>query len=248
MAKGMAKGKDKNASTPQLAEFLGDRPASWQPLQEAIALRFNREYRKEAFELPAEVEAMPIFQDWIAGQLTGRIASPFWDLAKPKKQQRCLDLGCGFSFLIYPWRDWEAFFYGQDISTVAIEFLKSRGSQLNSKLFKGAQLGGAHELEYPIDQFDLVIATGFSCYYPLSYWEDVLRAVKRVLKPDGFFVFDAIDPDTELAENWAILETYLGAEVFLEPLSQWEKLIKAAGAQIAKKQPGELFQLYKIKF
>ncbi|MBD3885119.1 class I SAM-dependent methyltransferase [Phormidium tenue FACHB-886] len=244
----MAKGKDQKAANPQLAEFLADRPPSWQPFEEAIALRFNQEYRKESFELPAEVESMPIAQEWIAGLLTSKIASPFWEVAKPKKQQRCLDLGCGFSFLIYPWREWDAFFYGQEISSVARDFLTARGSQLNSKLFKGVKLGGAHELDYPPNSFDLAIATGFSCYYPLSYWEDVLRAVKPVLKSDGFFVFDAIDPETELAENWAILETYLGAEVFLEPLSRWEALIKAAGAQIVKKQPGELFQLYKVKF
>ncbi|NJR65303.1 MAG: class I SAM-dependent methyltransferase [Leptolyngbyaceae cyanobacterium CRU_2_3] len=211
-------------------------------------LRFNREYRKESFELPSEIEAMPIFQEWLSGALTSRIASPFWDLAKPKKQQKCLDLGCGFSFLIYPWRDWEAQFYGQEISTVARDVLNARGSQLNSKLFKGVQLGGAHELTYERNLFDWVIATGFSCYYPLSYWGDVLTAVKRVLKPEGFFVFDAIAPDTEMAENWAILETYLGAEVFLESPSDWQKLIKAAGAQIVRQQTGELFQLYKVKF
>jgi SAM-dependent methyltransferase len=244
----MAKEKKQNAASPQLAGFLSDRPSAWEPLQDAIALRFNREYRKESFDLPAEVEAMPIFQEWVAGLLTNRIASPFWELAKPKKQDRCLDLGCGFSFLIYPWRDWDASFYGQEISIVARDFITARGSQLNSKLFKGVQLGGAHELDYASDQFDLVFATGFSCYYPLSYWEEVLTAVKRVLKPDGFFVFDAIDPTPELAENWAILETYLGAEVFLEPLDRWDKLIKSTGAQIVKRRPGELFQLYKVKF
>jgi hypothetical protein len=72
--------------------------------------------------------------------------------------------------------------------------------------------------------------------------------VKRVLKPDGFFVFDVIDPETSFAENWAILETYLGAEVFLEPLTNWQKTIQTADAQVVKKQPGELFQLYKVKF
>jgi len=35
--------------------------------------------------------------------------------------------------LIYPWRDWQAFFYGQ-VSTVARDALNARGSQLNSKL------------------------------------------------------------------------------------------------------------------
>jgi SAM-dependent methyltransferase len=244
----MAREKENNSPNRSLSEFLGDRPLSWQPQLDAVALRFNRDYRREPFELPAEVESMPIFQEWSAGLLAGRINSPFWEVAKPKKNQRCLDLGCGVSFLVYPWYEWDAFFYGQDISVVARDLLNARGSQLNSKLFKGVQLAAAHELNYEPSQFDLVIATGFSCYYPLNYWSDVLEAVQRVLKPDGFFVFDVLDPTTELAENWAILETYLGAEVFLEPLANWQKLIQLSNGRIVKTLSGELFQLYKIRF
>ena len=239
----------KKSKNQDLVNFLGDRPAAVSEEQVgAVALRYNKEYRREPFDLPPEVEAMPIFREWASGALASKIASPFWTVAKPRKQQKCLDLGCGFSFLIYPWAEWDALFYGQDISVMAKEALNSRGSQLNSKLFKGVQLGAAHQLNYPADQFDLVIATGFSCYYPLSYWDAVLTDVKRVLKPDGFFVFDVVDPEAEMAENWAILETYLGAEVFLESLADWQKTIKAAGGQVAKKVSGELFQLYKVKF
>lgn len=244
----MAKEKDRSSSDSSLSGFLGDRPSSWQPQLDAVALRFNRDYQRESFELPSEVQDMPIFQEWQAGLLAGKVNSPFWEVAKPKKNQRCLDLGCGVSFLIYPWSEWDAFFYGQDISVAARDILNARGSQLNSKLFKGVQLAPAHELSYEAGQFDLVIATGFSCYYPLTYWGDVLQGAKRILKPDGFFVFDAIDPDLPIAENWAILETYLGAEVFLESLADWQKLIQSSGAKIVKTLPGELFQLYKVRF
>ncbi|MCU0568656.1 MAG: class I SAM-dependent methyltransferase [Oculatellaceae cyanobacterium Prado106] len=240
--------KGQNPAHSNLGNFLGDRTPTFSPDQlAAVALRYNKEYRRESFELPAEMEAMPIFREWASGALSSRIASPFWELVKPKKHQRCLDLGCGVSFLIYPWSEWDAVFYGQDISSVARDLLNSRGSQLNSKLFKGVKLAAAHELNYEELQFDLVIATGFSCYYPLNYWQLVLQEVKKALKPDGFFLFDVINPEAEMAENWAILETYLGAEVFLEPLSDWQKMLKATGAQIAKTVPGELFQMYKVK-
>lgn len=152
-----------------------------------VALRFNRHYRGEAFELPAEVEAMPIFREWAAGTLNPKIVSPFWEIEQPQKNQRCLDLGCGVSFLIYPWRDWGAYFYGQEISTVARDALNSRGPQLNSKLFKEVKLGPAHQLDYDAASFDLVIATGWSCYYSLKYWKLVMSEVQRVLKPGGFF-------------------------------------------------------------
>jgi SAM-dependent methyltransferase len=244
----MAQKRGDRPQQQDLSTFLSSHSPTWQTHLEAVALRFNKEYRREPFELPEEVQEMPVYQEWSAGLLTTRITSPFWEIAKPKKHQRCLDLGCGVSFLIYPWSEWEAFFYGQEISVVARDLLNARGSQLNSKLFKGVQLAPAHELNYEPAQFDLVFATGFSCYYPIAYWQGVMAAVKRVLKPDGFFVFDVVNPDGELAENWAILETYLGAEVFLEPANAWKKAIQAAGGQIVKQQPGELFQLYKVRF
>ncbi|MEA5576576.1 class I SAM-dependent methyltransferase [Anabaena sp. UHCC 0451] len=220
----------------------------WQERIAQIAYRFNKEYQKEAFEVPNEVQEMSIYQEWKNGILAYKIASPFWEIAQPQKNQHCLDIGCGVSFLIYPWRDWQAFFYGQEISNIARDTLNSRGSQLNSKLFKGVELGTAHHLNYPSEQFDLVIATGFSCYFPLEYWNLVLLEVKRVLKPGAHFVFDILNSEQPLAEDWAVLETYLGAEVFLESVSEWEKIIKAAGAKIVKKQSGELFDLYKVRF
>jgi SAM-dependent methyltransferase len=233
----------------QLSNFLGDRPSyNWEEQVTIVTSRFNREYQREPMNLPEEVEAMPIFREWASGALSAKIASPFWEATTPKKQQRVLDIGCGFSFLIYPWRDWDAFFYGQDSSSFVRDTLNSRGSQLNSKLFKGVQLGAAHQLNYEENQFDLVIATGFSCYYPLDYWAIVMPEVKRVLKPGGIFLFDILDPDSPLAENWAILETYLGAEVFLESLEDWQKLLRSIPVKIAKHQPGELFHLYKTQF
>jgi SAM-dependent methyltransferase len=220
----------------------------WQALTTAVAHRYNREYKRESFDLPAEVEAMPVFQDWAAGRLQARIASPFWQVATPKKNQHWLDIGCGLSFLIYPWRDWDAFFYGQEISVFAQEALRSRGPQLNSKLFKGVELGAAHQLGFAAQQFDGIVATGWSCYYPLEYWDLVLAEVKRSLKPGGVFIFDAVDPDKELAENWAILETYLGAEVLLPTLSDWKAAVRKAGGTIAKTADGELFHTFLVKF
>ncbi|HEY9645225.1 MAG TPA: class I SAM-dependent methyltransferase [Chroococcidiopsis sp.] len=245
----MSKDTRRDSQSYQLTNFLGDRPAvDWDTQIAAVAARYNREYRREPFDLPDEVKEMPIYQEWQSGILASKMTSSFWNLAKPKKQQRVLDIGCGVSFLIYPWRDWDAFFYGHEISVFARDTLNSRGPQLNSKLFKGVQLGAAHQLNYEPKQFDLAIATGFSCYYPLDYWALVLGEVKRVLKPDGVFVFDVLDPASPVAENWAILETYLGAEVFLEPLSAWEQGLKANGAKIVKKEAGEVFQLYKVSF
>ncbi|WP_299411365.1 class I SAM-dependent methyltransferase [Acaryochloris sp. IP29b_bin.148] len=231
-------------SLPQLA----NPDDQWQEQIQSVTQRFNREYEQAAFELPPEVEAMPVFQEWNAGRLQARIASEFWQFQKPKKKQHWLDIGCGLSFLVYPWFEWEAYFYGQELSKVAQEAVNSRGPQLNSKLFRGVERGPAHHLKYDDNQFDGVVATGFSCYFPQDYWQTVLTEIKRVLKPGSVLVFDVIDPESELADNWSILETYLGAEVFPEPLENWKSLIKTAGGKVMKAESQELFHLFKVKF
>ncbi|MGD1906636.1 MAG: class I SAM-dependent methyltransferase [Leptolyngbyaceae cyanobacterium] len=223
-------------------------PNPWSERLLSVADRFDREYRGQSPELPEAVESLSVFQDWVAGQLAARVASPFWTMVKPKKGQLCLDLGCGASFLIYPWRDWDARFYGQDISGAICQMVGSRGPQLNSKLFKGMVQGPAHKLAYEPDTFDLVVATGVSCYYQLDYWDLVLAAVKKVLKPGGTFVFDVLNPEADLAEDWAILEMYLGAEVELTALADWRSHLKASGATLKSEKPGELFHMMKVAF
>ena len=128
------------------------------------------------------------------------------------------------------------------------DLITARGPQLNSKLFKGVRCQPAHELDYEPASFDLVIATGVSCYYPSNYWAAVTDRVKSILKPGGLFVFDAILPELPLAENWAILETYLGAEVFLEDPADWKNLVKDAGGKITGTREGDVFSLYRVKF
>ncbi len=231
-----------------LPEEISPPDDPWQPQIAAVAARFNREYRGEKIDLPAEVTDMPIHGEYRSGALQSRLVSPFWELAQPQKNQHCLDIGCGVGFLVYPWREWGAYFHGQEVSSVAQECLQARGPQLNSKLFKGVVLGPAHQLSQAPASFDLVIATGLSCYYRCEYWQLVLGQVQRVLKPGGSFVFDILDPTQPLAENWAILETYLGAEVFLEPLATWEQVIQASGGKTAATKPAELFRLYKVHF
>ncbi|VEP11379.1 Methylase involved in ubiquinone/menaquinone biosynthesis [Hyella patelloides LEGE 07179] len=232
------------ASSPLPKDFK----PHWRTALENTTQRFEREYRQENFSLPSEVQALSLFDQWQGGTLQNLIVSPFWEVKTPKKKQAWLDIGCGLSFLIYPWYEWNAFFYGQEVSTTARDILMSRAPQLNSKLFRGVKLGSPHLLAYEDNLFDGAIATGWSCYYPLDYWERVLAEVKRVLKPGGYLIFDVLDPEAPLAEDWAILETYLGAEVFLTSLSDWRSCVRQAEGKITKSSPGELFHCWLVRF
>ncbi len=69
-----------------------------------------------------------------------------------------------------------------------------------------------------------------------------------MLKPEGSFIFDVIDPESSLAEDWAILETYLGTEVLLTPLNEWRSLVRQTGGKIVKTSSGELFQTLQVSF
>ena len=244
----MAKRKSNSTSNNANSSIFSDFKPHWRNALENTTVRFEREYRQEDISLPSEIEDIDIYQQWKSGDLQNFVASRFWELKKPKKKESWLDIGCGLSFLIYPWYEWDAFFYGQDVSTTVRDIVTSRAPQLNSKLFRGIQSGSAHLLAYEDNMFDGVVATGWSCYYSLDYWERVLIEIKRVLKPSSCLLLDVINPESPLAEDWAILETYLGAEVFLTPIDEWKSIIKKAEGKIVKSSAGELFNCLQIRF
>ena len=49
-------------------------------------------------------------------------------------------------------------------------------------------------------------------------------------------MFDAIDTETELADDWALLEMYLGLEVELESAATWKKFLIDAGVTKTKRK------------
>lgn len=49
---------------------------------------------------------MLIFYDFVFGNFIVKIVFFFWEIVKFKKNKKCLDIGCGVSFLIYFWWDW----------------------------------------------------------------------------------------------------------------------------------------------
>ncbi|MEM1426962.1 MAG: SAM-dependent methyltransferase, partial [Cyanobacteria bacterium P01_H01_bin.130] len=63
--------KPPSAATGSPFSSIGDRlPGmakeieAWEAQTKAVAGRFSKEYRGDTFDVPDEVQAMPIFQDW----------------------------------------------------------------------------------------------------------------------------------------------------------------------------------------
>ncbi|MEO0805611.1 MAG: SAM-dependent methyltransferase, partial [Cyanobacteria bacterium J06643_4] len=68
----MVKSKDGSSAFSPMGDVLNSQAVSWVPMLSAAAQRFDQEYRGEPFDLPEEVEALPVFRDWAAGSLNSR--------------------------------------------------------------------------------------------------------------------------------------------------------------------------------
>jgi len=96
---------DRFASHPAPQSASVHQSDRWQATLTQVAYRFNRQYQGEA-----RVEAMPIFsgvgcQRSLKLLLSGKLLNQ-----KPALSRYWL----WRQLLIYPWRDWQAFFYGQE--------------------------------------------------------------------------------------------------------------------------------------
>ncbi|BAC90862.1 class I SAM-dependent methyltransferase [Gloeobacter violaceus] len=197
--------------------------------------------------LPDEVQALPFWRETLAGKLTARLGAPFWQVHRPQKNERCLYISCGPSFLTDPWVEWGALFWGTDLDGAMVRAVRARAPQLNSKLFKDLQEAPPHDLDrYPEGQFDLVIAAGFSPFMPLAYSEAVIAAVRRVLKVGGGLLWEVADPDSSWFEDWSIGQIYLGLEVVAVPLADWKRALAAVGP-IQAENSGELLHTFLVE-
>ncbi|MEM9534451.1 MAG: class I SAM-dependent methyltransferase [Cyanobacteria bacterium P01_A01_bin.3] len=228
-----------------------DIKTEWAAITDPLAKRFDRDVEVQLgqakWELSDDIQST---QFWQACQLEGldsRLGVPFHELRQPKKKENCLDIGCGVSFLIYPWGHWGAYFHGHELSPKTVQFIQSRGPQLNSKLFKEMTKGVAHNLSlYDDQQFQLAIATGMFYYYPPDYFTAVWSQLLRVMQPKSTLIMDIVDPESEWADEWGLLELEKGGEPEFSPLLDWEQTFKQHGIKMKKRAAGELFVTYAL--
>ncbi len=224
----------------------------WGTRLEAVAQRFDREVGiqmgEPAWDLPEDLKHLPFNQACQRDHLLDRLSVPFYQVREPQKQERCLDLGCGVSFLIYPWSHWGAYFHGHELSPRVVQMIQSRAPQLNPKLFKSMHKGPAHLLEvYDTQQFDVVIATGFLYYYPLEYVALIWERLQPYLKPSTHLLLEWVNTESPWVEEWGLTELFKGTEPQLIDGSEFEQQIKDLGGQIVEQASGELFTTYLIR-
>ncbi len=152
--------------------------------------------------------------------------------------------------MLYPWTEWQAKFYGLDVSLRCVDFIKARAPQLNSKLFKGIYRSAAHNIaETALAElaFDRVIAQGLFAYYPPEYAALVWLAITKRVQPKALFIFDVVNPESRWIDEWGLVEMHHGVEPLLTPLTEWEALISAHKGIIRHQAKGELFVTYAVE-
>ncbi len=222
----------------------------WESIIQKQAQRSDRELSSQTLALPPDLARLPFVIACQHDSLSHRLGVSFAQAAPPKKNEACLDLGCGLSFMLYPWTEWQAKFYGLDVSLRCVDFIKSRAPQLNSKLFKGIYRSAAHRIEDTALAeltFDRVIAQGLFAYYPPEYAALVWLAIAKRVQPKALFIFDVVNPESRWLDEWGMVEMHHGVEPILAPLSEWEALIKTHKGTIRRQAKGELFVTYVVE-
>lgn len=103
-----------------------------------------------------------------------------------KKDEKILDVGCSMGALMVYCGLLGAEVYGIDISPESID---KANQYLNKYGLKGkAVVGDARRMDFPDNYFDKVISSDFLEHLNLEDNIQVLKEIKRVLKPDGIAV------------------------------------------------------------
>lgn len=131
-------------------------------------------------------------------------------------ESRILEIGCAKGFLLHDIKKVlpKCTVKGIDISEYARE-------NAYGKMKEHIDIGNAHQLPYPDDEFDLVIAINTIHNLPLKQCKEALAEIERVSKGEKFISVDAWSNDTE---KQRILDWSLTARTCMH-IEDWEKVL-----------------------
>jgi SAM-dependent methyltransferase len=125
----------------------------------------------------------------------------FRSLLPDLRDQRVLDLGCGFGWHCrYARRQGARSVIGVDLSEKMLAHAQATTDDSAIQYRRGA----IEDVDFPAEEFDLVISS-LALHY-VERFDVVCRNVHRWLKPDGLFVFSAEHPifTSRPAQQWCL--------------------------------------------
>lgn len=118
-----------------------------------------------------------------------------FELLGDVKGKKILDLGCGTGIYAKILTKRGALVKGFDISPKMIEIAKKENPDLELKV------GSANKIPFD-EKFDIVLASLMVHY--LNDWTKMFEEIRRVLKPNGIFIFSTGNPVSEISEKLKI--------------------------------------------
>lgn len=122
-------------------------------------------------------------------------------LKKKNKKNKVLEIGCGFGANIPFFNKKNYDYYGFDLSSYAINFLKRKFPKLKKKLF----VLDIEEKDIPFRGFDLIIDRGCNPHILKKNNNLVIQRLTSSLKKNGIIIFtDLISKKTTLDKRYKI--------------------------------------------
>ena|SRR3989344_3689705 len=129
-------------------------------------------------------------QGWFYNELLEMPAT--LELLGNVKGKKILDFGCGTGIYAKLLTKKGAIVKGFDISEEMLKIAKKENPKLDLKI------GSGYKIPFN-EKFDIILASLVVHY--LKDWNKMLREIKRVLKPNGLFIFSTGNPVCEVRER-----------------------------------------------
>ncbi|MBZ0283038.1 MAG: class I SAM-dependent methyltransferase [Anaerolineae bacterium] len=144
-----------------------------------------------------------------------RVAALIQQVGGLTATSRVLEIGIGTGRIALPVAPHIQAYFGVDISRPMMLKLQSK---LNGEPIYITQ-GDATRLPFPDDTFDAAVAV--HVFHLIPGWQDVLRELQRVLKPDGVLIHALTRAETDFQELWQAWESVVSSESKRDVGIQW---------------------------
>jgi ubiquinone/menaquinone biosynthesis C-methylase UbiE len=146
---------------------------------------------------------------------------------KPGIDQKFLDLGCFQNLYRYSIYEWPSRYYGVDISSQSILFLKQYVNRKRMKI-GGLIIASIDHLPFKNNYFEIAACLNVFEYYPIDYIKYALKEIYRVLKDNAKIVLDILNIEHPTYKLALKIERYFNRpNLFESPRKDFEKLLKS---------------------